>query len=244
MRSPAVAIAWEFRQRHRWGLTALAAYLLVLAAIKLVGVASGQPVTLASAQSFAFVVVVPITTTFMYFLAVFSYGLAGDLAARQSMYPARMFALPVTTTALALWPMLYGTAAMGILWLATRLLAPWPSGVDVPAIWPGLMAAVLLAWTQALTWMPYALPGLRVFVTILWLTAIDAAVLVALEYRTPEPVMLALLAPHLPLAYLAGRFAVARGRRGDVPDWRAIVARLAPMAELLRPLKEKMEHGT
>ena len=48
----------------------------------------------------------------MYFLAVFSFGLSGDLAARQSMYPARMFTLPVTTAALAGWPMLYGTAAM------------------------------------------------------------------------------------------------------------------------------------
>lgn len=48
----------------------------------------------------------------MYCLAVFSYGLSGDLAARQSMYPARMFALPVTTTALAGWPMLYGTSAV------------------------------------------------------------------------------------------------------------------------------------
>ena len=49
----------------------------------------------------------------MYFLAVFSFGLAGDLAARQSIYPARMFTLPVTTAALAGWPMLYGTAADG-----------------------------------------------------------------------------------------------------------------------------------
>ena len=32
MRSPAAAIAWEFRQRHRWGLIALAGYLLVLGA--------------------------------------------------------------------------------------------------------------------------------------------------------------------------------------------------------------------
>jgi hypothetical protein len=33
MRSPAAAIAWEFRQRHRWGLIALAGYLLALATI-------------------------------------------------------------------------------------------------------------------------------------------------------------------------------------------------------------------
>ena len=222
MRSPAAAIAWEFRQHHRWGWIALAGYLLVLATVRLPIFGPGQRVEFDDAQSFAFVVVVPLTTTFLYFLAVFSYGLAGDLAAHQSMYPARMFALPVTTTALAAWPMLYGTAAMALLWLATRLLAAWPSGLDVPLVWPALLAASMLAWLQALTWMPYPLPGLRVIVTVLWLTVIDAVVFTAIEYNAPEGVMLALLAPHVPLAFLAARFAIARARRGDVPDWQGI----------------------
>jgi len=42
MGSPALAIAWEFRQRHRWGLRALTGYLIVLAAIKLWILASGR----------------------------------------------------------------------------------------------------------------------------------------------------------------------------------------------------------
>ncbi len=232
MHSPAAAIAWEFRHRHRWGLIALTGYLLVLATIKLLILEPGQPVNFDD-ESFALMVIVPLTATFMYFLAVFSFGLAGDLAARQSMYPTRMFTLPVTTAALAGWPMLYGSAAMAMLWFATRLLAVWPSGVDVPMIWPALLAASLLAWTQALTWMPYPLRGLRVIVTVLWLTVIDAVVMVALEYKAPEPVMLAILAPHVPLAYLAARFAVGRARRGDVPDWRRIFTWLGPIADVL-----------
>ncbi len=230
MRSPALAIAWEFRQRHRWGLIALAGYLLVLGTIKLLVLAPGQRVHLDTPLSFAFVVVVPLTATFTYFLAVFSFGLAGDLAARESIYPARMFTLPVTTAALAGWPMLYGTAAMAILWLATRLFAVWPSGIDVPLIWPALGAAALLAWTQALTWMPYPLPGLRVIVAVLWLGVIDSVVLLALRYNATEPVMLAILVPQVPLAYLVARFAVARARHGDVPDWRGVFARHRPVA--------------
>ena len=233
MRSPALAIAWEFRQRHRWGLIALAAYLLILATFKLLILEPGQSVNLDDAQSFALVVVVPLTATFTYCLALFSFGLAGDLAARQSMYPARMFTLPVTTAALAGWPMLYGTAAMAILWLVTRLLAVWPAGVAVPVIWPALLAAALLAWTQALTWMPYGLPGLRVIVAVMWLAVVDAVVLLALHYQAPEPLMVAILAPHVPLAYLAARLAVARARRGDVPDWRGAFARLAQVADML-----------
>src|SRR4051812_17762998 len=226
MRSTAAVIAWEFKQRHRWGLTAPAGYLIGLAMIKLLLLASGRPVSFDNAESFALVVAVPMTITFIYFLAVFSYGLAGDLAARESMYPARLFTLPVTAAALAGWPMLYGTATMAILWLATRLLAVWPSGAAVPVIWPALLAASLLAWTQALTWMPYPLPGLRVIVTVLWLATIDTIVLLALSYKAGEMVMLAILAPHVPLAYFAARHAVARGRRGDVPDWRGVSAGL------------------
>src|SRR5438045_616233 len=224
MRSAASAIAWEFRQRHRWGLMGLAAYLFVLAAIKLLVIGPGTRVTFDNGESFAFVVMVPITATFMYFLAVFTFGLSGDIAARQSMYPARMFTLPVTASALAGWPMLFGTAAMACLWFAMRLFAVWPSDVEVPIVWPALLAASLLAWTQALTWMAYPLPGSRVIVTVLWLATIDAIVMIALELKAREPVMLAILAPHLPLAFLVARFAVARARRGDVPDWRRFFA--------------------
>src|SRR3989449_5774210 len=77
---------------------------------------------------------VPLTTTFVYLLAVFSFGFSGDLAARHSMYPVRMFTLPVTNAALVGWPMFYGTAAMAILWLAVRLYAVWPSGIEIPLI--------------------------------------------------------------------------------------------------------------
>src|SRR5580765_1550371 len=172
MRSPAAAVAWEFRHRHRWGLIAVTGYMLCMAAIKLLILARGQGIDFENAAGFALAVVVPLAATFLYFLAVFSFGLAGDLAARPSMYPARMFALPVTAAALAGWPMLYGTAAMAILWFATRFLAAWPSGARVPIVWPALLAASLLAWTQALTWMAYPLRGLRVIITVLWLTAI------------------------------------------------------------------------
>lgn len=239
MRTPAAAIAWEFGRRHRWGLIAVAGYLLVLAAIKLLILGPGHRASFDDPETFAFVVMVPLLATFMYFLAVFTFGLAGDIAARQSMYPVRMFTLPVTSSALAGWPMLYGSAAMAILWLATRLFALWPSGIDLPVCWPALLAASLLAWTQALTWMSYPLRGLRVIVTVLWLAVIDAIVMVAIELRASEPVMLALLAPHIPLAFLAARSAVARARRGDVPDWRRPFVWLGRIADVLSRRRDR-----
>src|SRR5437868_14729162 len=115
MRSPALAIGWEFRRRHRWGLIAVSGYLLAVAATRFLILEPGEPVLVDSLR-FAAVVSVPLTTTFVYLLAVFGFGFAGDLAARQSIYPARMFTLPVTTAALAVWPMLYGAVATATLW--------------------------------------------------------------------------------------------------------------------------------
>jgi hypothetical protein len=218
MRTPALAIAWELRRRHRWGLAGIGAYFAALVAIRLFAIHEGR-VEFETDEAFAFFVMVPMAATSLYLLAVFSFGLSGDFGARQSMYPARMFTMPVTTSALAGWPMLYGSIAMALLWLATRLIAVWPAGVDVPLLWPMLLGPAALAWTQALTWMPYPLPGLRAVVSMLWLTVIDAIVIVALEFDVSEPVMLALLAPHVPLAFLVARFAVTRARRGEVPSW-------------------------
>ncbi|HEX3578951.1 MAG TPA: hypothetical protein VHY33_10345 [Thermoanaerobaculia bacterium] len=230
MRSAAAAIAWEFRRRHRWGLWAMTAYPLAMAILRMFLYASGRKVHIDDEMDFALAVAIPLTATFLYFVAVFSFGLSGDLSARRSMYPSRMFTLPVTNSALAAWPMLYGSAAMIILWAVTRPLALWPSGRDVPMIWPALLAASLLAWTQALTWMPYALPGLRVVITVLWLAAIDGIVLLALNFKAGELVMLAILAPHVPLAYVTACFSIARARRGDETDWQPHFARLARIA--------------
>ena len=228
MRSAGAAIGWEFRRHHRWGLMALGGYLLVLFTIRFLILGPGHPITLDPPNGMAGLVIAPLVPTFFYFVGVFSFGLTGDLAARPSMYPARMFALPVTTAALAGWPMLYGTAAVASLWLMPAMLARWVWRIDVPIplLWPALLAAAYLAWMQALTWMPYGLPGLRVIVAVLWLVAVDTIVLLALHYQARESLMVAILAPQIPLAYVAARIAVARARRGDVPDWRDMFTRV------------------
>ncbi|HJQ54240.1 MAG TPA: hypothetical protein VJ825_10390, partial [Gemmatimonadaceae bacterium] len=224
MQSPAAAVAWEFRARHRWGTLGVALYIVVLALIKLVAITRGVPPYVDSAESFAFMVMVPLAATATYSLAVFTFGLDGDLAARQSMYPSRRFTLPVTTTALATWPMLYGSAAMVVLWVALRTFATWPAGIVVPWIWPAFLAVSLLTWTQALTWMPYPMAGLRIIVTVLWLAIIDTTALIALHFSAGEWMMIGILAPQIPAAYAVARYAVARARRGETPDWRGALS--------------------
>ena len=214
------ALGWEFWRRHRWGFRAIAIYFALIAAIKLVIVIRGVPVVFGSDVGFAFAVTVPITVSFLYVLAVFTYGLSGDLAARESMYPARMFTLPLSNAALVDWPMLYGAMAMVSLWILTRWLSAWPSGFSIPYVWPATLAAALVMWTQALVWLPYPLPGLRVIVAVVVLCVIDAIVLLAVYSKAPEWVVVVITAPQIPVAYAVGRVAVARARRGVAPDWR------------------------
>lgn len=241
MRTPAAAIAWEFRQRHRWGLIGLLATVFTLGAIKLAVLLTGEHLEVDDV-TFALLVPVPLAATFMYLLAVFTFGIAGDLAARESMYPPRMLTLPVSSAALAGWPMLYGCLSMTLLWFAMRIAGIFPPDVEVPKYWPALFAASLLAWTQALTWMPYPFRGMRIVISIVLLISIDVVVFTALEYKTSESTMLLLLAPLMPLAYVAAWWAVSRARRGDVPDF-AIARRFAPRFTRSAPLRDFRSAG-
>ncbi len=245
MRSIAAAFAWEFRRRHRWGLIAVAVYLLVIAVFRVVAASRGLTIRITSPEMFAFMDVVPLASTFTYLLAIFSFGLEGNLTARPSMYPPRLFTRPVTTRALAGWPMLYGSVAMLMLWCTARLVVPWPSDVPMPTIWPGVLAASILAWTQALTWMPYPLPGLRIVVSVLLLWALDAVVFFWIYQKPSELVMLAILVPQLPIAFGVAYVAVGRARRGHVPDWRRVLSRrgrpIAASSNRIRPFRSSAD---
>ena len=226
MRTPAAAIAWELSKRHRWGLLALLATILTLGAIKIAVLTNHAHLEIRD-LTFALLVPIPLAATFLYLLAVFTFGITGDVAARESMYPARMLTLPVSTAALAGWPMLCGCVSMALWWSAMRIAAIFPPGAAVPKYWPALFAASLVAWTQALTWTPYPVRGMRILVSIGLLMSIDVVVFTALANKPRESTMLLLLAPLVPLAYLTAFAAVSRARRGDVPDW-GVAKRSAP----------------
>jgi hypothetical protein len=83
--------------------------------------------------------------------------------------------------------------------------------------------------------MPYGVRGLRVATAMVWLTTFDTIALLGLHFEAGEPVMLAILAPLLLLAVPAGHVAVARARRGEVPDWRLPLTRARGSAALGRP---------
>jgi len=218
MRS-ARALAREF-VGARIVLLALAAYMVAFYVIQGLIVGPGHPIRLAPPNGLAAVLVVPMTFAGFYFIGIFTFGLSGDLAARESIYPRRLFTLPLTNAALAGWPMLYGCAAMSSLWFVAAAVARIVGAdVAVPWIWPMLFCAATIAWMQALTWMPYGVRGLRVVLAVIALAAIDMVVFAAVNLHVANATFVALLAPQLPIAYLVARYGVARARRGEVPDW-------------------------
>ena len=94
MRSPALAIGWEFATRHRWGFAALAGYLVILGttslllaepghAVNLHGSPDGPPIT----PRLIATVFVPVSLFTYHFVAVFSFGLTGNLAAGSRCTP-------------------------------------------------------------------------------------------------------------------------------------------------------------
>ena len=220
MMRTARAFLWEYRRRHQLGLILLAIYLLTFLVMQATVLGDEYTVRLNPPNGFAFFVILPGVSMWFYMVGAFTYGLSGDLGARESIYPKRMLTLPVTTAALVGWPMLFGASAAAALWIVMALFMRVAGAeYQLPLAWPALLSGLYIAWMQALTWMPYGVPGIRVVIAVLWLFVVDAIVITAFEKQVPNATMLAILAPQLPIAYAVAWLAVARARRGVVPDW-------------------------
>ena len=223
MRSPALTLAWSVWQRYRWGLAICAAVWLVLAALGLFlprgawapATAGDEPI-----GPVAIVIIGSFVPTIVFVFYAFSWiTVEAQLEARETGFPTRTFTLPVSTATLVAWPMLQGTAAVALTWVAWAGLVLRPAGMDVPLVWPALLAAALLAWLQALVWQPFPLRFLRIIVAAGVLALIDVGPAFALAYELPPVVLAGALALLLPAAYGVAVVGVARTRRGDVPTW-------------------------
>lgn len=98
MRGAGQAISWELCWRHRFGFIVLAVYLAAFAAIKVWVLAPEARLRFNPPNELTAFLIVPAVIAFFYFVGVFTYGLSGDLAARESTFPKRMLALPVKTS--------------------------------------------------------------------------------------------------------------------------------------------------
>ncbi|MDB5312428.1 MAG: hypothetical protein JWO38_6630, partial [Gemmataceae bacterium] len=206
MHAPALALAWEFWGRHRWGLAGVAA---LVAAFALGCAVEPLPQNLAALNSLWVVM------GLCYVTGVFAYGFEGRLETAESGFPARLFVLPVRTWVLVGWPMLQGTAAAVLLWLGWDRLVLRPCGVETPGWWPAMLAAGV-AVSQALVWLPFGLPWLRLLVAIGVLTVLARAplffALAGVPFAGPDEEdrrLTALAGALIPAAFLAAWAGVA-----------------------------------
>jgi hypothetical protein len=218
MHSPALAIAWQLWRRHRWGLAAVLAYLLGCSIVfpLLPAGAAEEKATHGFLCSGLFVFAL------LYVTGVFAYGMDSRLEVRESGFPARMFTLPLRTSALVGWPMLQGMTAVALLWLAWAYFVLRPSGIEVPLGMTAVLAAAVVSVLQALLWSPFGLPWLRVLAAALALPLMLMAPVYGPEFGVPESALLGLYAALVPAAYTVAYTGVARARYGDNPEWRGL----------------------
>ena len=168
---------------------------------------------------FKFAMSLPLLGGLALLTAVFAYATDADIAGKESTFPAQMFTLPMTTRALVGWPMLYGTVAIALAWLAVASLVLRPGGMNVPLWWPAVLVAGCLAWVQALAWRPFGLPGLRMVAVVVPIGMVIALSGLRWMAHLPEPVVALALASAIAPAYVVAMAGVSRARRGDQPDW-------------------------
>jgi hypothetical protein len=217
MSFPAQAIAFTLWLRHRYALTALAASVALAAGFSaLFGTPDVDPRV---QSSLLMILALPGLLAPFQLMTMFAYGLEAHVESRGSCFPYRMFTLPVRTAELVLWPMLFGTTAVTLVWLVTARLILWPWGAPVPVIWPALLLAAVLAWAQALLWCPFGLPWLRVAVAAPLVGMVVAGTVAAVQLHVAPAFLYAFLAAQFPAAYLVAYIGLRAARRGDAPHW-------------------------
>jgi hypothetical protein len=98
MHAPAIALAWEFWGRNRWGLLAFGVFVAVYAVVAAVA-PGANPEQFAALGSMWFVL------GLCYLLVMFAHGGEVRLEPADSGFPTRFFLLPVRTSVLVGWPM-------------------------------------------------------------------------------------------------------------------------------------------
>jgi hypothetical protein len=220
MMSPAQAMLWQVWRRHRYGLAAGWAYLLICAVAirwlpqELFQLRLGDSPLPLVAQYLG-------TPCFFIVLHVAAMFCVAGETTKDFDFPTHRFVLPVATRELVWWPMVQGSVALACTWWLIAALVLRPAGIAAPSFWPaGLLAANLTA-LQAKSWIPIAQNWVRIVIATPTFMLLNSGVILIAILGVPEPIITGLLLGVLPLNYLVALHGVSMGRRGDVYDWQA-----------------------
>jgi hypothetical protein len=229
MMSPAQATLWQTWRRHRYGVAASCAYLLICAIViqflpeHLLQVRFGDAPFPLVAQYLG----TPCFFVLLYVAAMFS--ITGE-ASNDFDFATHRFVLPVRTRQLVAWPMMQGCVALACAWWLIAALVLRPAGIAAPWIWPASLMAANLTALQAIAWIPLAQNWVRIAIATPAFMVLNTCVLLIAVLGVPESILTVLCLSALPVNYVVALHGVSMGRRGDVYDWRAwqkLVARVA-----------------
>jgi hypothetical protein len=219
MNYPAATIAYSLWLRLRWAAAGISLYLVGLAIAAQLFPNSGEPVVLAALL---------LTAAFAHMLHVFTLGPA-DLGVKGSGFPTCMLTLPLSTRALAGWPMLCGASAHAILWVIVVYAVLIPAGFSPPVFWPAAMIGAGTVWAQAISWSPFPTPFARVPVLAVAMTPLVLLGIWAGRFLESPDVSVAAAVGAVVWAgcgYWFGVRGLSRARCGNVSDWHGFLAKV------------------
>ena len=176
MQSPAYAIAWEIWRKNRWGILIIIAVIPVWALFSRALVGPLQPsgdetLKMLWPMLVLLVDIVPMWVSVLALGVMFCFTEA-DARRGAPQFPSRLFTLPVRTSTLVTWPMLYGIVAVLVVSIAWEklVLSSVPRTEWMPVhFMPVIFVATAMVLLQATVWSLPAFPANRLIVLSLLL---------------------------------------------------------------------------
>ena len=145
-RSASFAIGWEIWIRHRIGAIAVGILLLVAGGINWILFRNSSWSEVAVLACYI-LLVAALIAVFCFF-----HFTEGRRKGGFGSFPARLFNLPVATSWLVAFPMIYGALTVLGVYLSAAWLIFWPLGRSLPLLWPCLYLVAALALFQSIVW--------------------------------------------------------------------------------------------
>jgi len=211
--------------RHRLRFAVIYwALLTVLAHTTLAGVLATYDSLALS--SIAIILLIPLGG--MWLFSIGQFNMTTDFDGAFKGYPTYLLRLPATSTALAVWPMIFGTPSVCICWIILNKTVLAPLGIQASIAMPCLGMCAALILSQAVSWAPLN-PSPRLFLYFGAVGALGGSAFgIGVHAWNPAPLMVAYLASiaiGIPLAIAC----VSYSRRGDLYA-----------ADFLRPLFKRL----
>ncbi|HKS37597.1 MAG TPA: hypothetical protein VJW76_10435 [Verrucomicrobiae bacterium] len=146
MRSPALAIAWEIWHRNRMGGVASLAVIGTAGLINWLVRGNSRWAGLAEVTGYVLLVLA------LFFTFGGFHFTEGRRKGGFGSFPFRLFNMPVATSWLVAFPMLYGSVAVLTIYLAGAWLIFVPLGKALPMVWPCLYLICAFTQFQMIIW--------------------------------------------------------------------------------------------